>query len=235
MEIRGVTHLKAALYTLYYGYPIRTYIVSTKRSHVYTHHLCSIESSGRVILPLARDFSEFDISSLDNRIDKYIFPLIPTSNPYIRKKTADPLVKSLMMDRYSSDESVKTVMTYTGEKYYGGAGYILDSEFAPLTIFGIECIKESNWRIQNPVCVINPVVFQREDMVSKYIVKKLIPYMSDFKLNPISDFYGIDGNMKLMITPEIDKFIISPSQPTGISMDRDLWECANEYKDEILL
>lgn len=240
MEVKGTTHLKIALHRIYntgqHHHNSFTFGVSP---NIYHHNLCTLKVSDRTIVPMAWEFSNFmsavEVSGINGEPleDKFIFPLVVTDIPNVIKRTADPIIGHLLSYGTTQRQTIKTASTPNGVKYHGGSGYIFDSEFTPLVIFGGEYIFTEKYRKRcNPVCVINPVVFQRDDLVSKYIVKKLIPYISDFKVSSFGSLSWESYDMKLIITPEIVKFMDSPSKPVN-NLDKALWDCAKEYLNEI--
>lgn len=241
MEVRGVTHLKDALLRMYiYTNGSQHTYNNTTNANSYGHSLCTISSiTGRIIIPAMVECAELK-EELDNAyhtapISKLVMPVVPSTASYVQvKRTADPLIGYLLGRTPHSKITVNTVKTATGERYYGRSGYILDKCFVPLVIFGSECKFNPNLVRYNPVCVINPEVFQRDDIVSKYIVKKVIPYLSDYTadVGPLCCRF-VDPHMKTIITPEITKFIESPVEPIG-NINAELWKCAKEYFEEIV-
>lgn len=241
MEVKGTQHLRDALFQMYRCSAHRTFTGAiTDKTNFYHHNLCTIRIAGRTIIPLAWDYMKLgteiarESSPIEGPIsDKLVFPLVPYGGPFVKKRTADPLIGYLLKDVVVRGSTIKAVETSTGEKYYGGSGFILDKEYTPLVIFGAEFIfTEYKGTMESPVCIINPIVFQREDIVSKYIVKKLIPCISDYNVGSVSVSWQND-KMKLMITPDISKFVEKPARPTAW-MDKKLWDCARENLNEIL-
>lgn len=236
MEVRGTTHLRNALSRMY-----NTFTPHTERykdefhTHVYGHWLQSIELCGKTIIPIAKDFKKYNgalDANCNTEAKTLVFPLIPKAYPYISKRTADPLVGYLLTERCHPDETMKTVTNSDDEKYYGGSGFILDSDMVPLVIFGIEYDFNAPHKTKSPICIINPVVFQRDDIVSKYIVKKMIPMMSDYRASGYYCNYE-DNRIKLLITPMIEEFVLEVAKPNG-HIDYALWECATNNLEEIL-
>lgn len=247
MEVKGTTHLREALKNIYLrsgNYFITGPYLGGNNQHIYSNTLCSANIAGRTILPMMLESSEFldsvdYVVNSDHRsgpVDRIVYPIIFLRNviPTVVKKTADPLVGFLLgnrsRDRNSTIRSVRTKIS-GGDYYYGGSGYILDKDLTPLMILGVEYKIEGNtWKRENPVCVINPLVFQREDIVSKYIVKKVIPLLSDYDVEESLLTYT-NKKMKVIISDEISRFMKSPVSPAHTT-DKDLWDCIKENIEE---
>lgn len=248
MEIKGTTHFRQALEQMYLSRYPNSVSRDYNYSHIYGQNLVTLKIDGKWIIPVAKDFKELLlIADLDRNsqledfnFERYVIPLIPENN-YIRsngvsKRTADPLIKFLLTPNGMPFESVRTVRTPTGLVYYGGSGFILDNQFNPLVIFAIEYDYPEGKAVKlNPICIINPEVFKKEDIVSKYIVKKMIPLLSDYDARLSWDYEDRykDVKMKMVITHEISKFIERPAKPVGF-LDNELWKCAENNIIEML-
>lgn len=249
MEVKGVTHLKNVLDRTYnyINFRSRTMPETHNSSNVFRHFICSTTISGTPVIPKIWQFNEWSMGvnnafyNEDSLKDKFVFPIISCNNSeLVPKRTADPIIGYLMGDTpCNRNSTTKGVKTPNGFVYYGCGGFLLDSDFNPLLILGGEytCVQHHPEhyirRILNPVCIINPVVFSKEDVISKYIVKKVIPFLSDYKVAEYtSDIYR-DKRMKVIISPEISKFVKSPAKP-NTDFEEELWKIAEENIDEIL-
>lgn len=239
MEVKGTTHLKNAL-NFIYNYHDSSYNSYNNflRTHIYGHNLVTVKVDNRLIVPMAIDFYRciHDVTSyIKAGYEKHVFPLVPVRNmpcwACTVKRTADPLIGFLLMGRMSSQESLRTAKTHSGEAYYGSGGCILDKDYTPLIVFAME-IGYSDGKVimLSPVCIINPLVFQRDDLMSKYIVKKVIPLLSDYTTG---NQRFKDSRIKVVISHEISKFIETPARPVG-SIDKELWKCAEANVNEML-
>lgn len=130
-------------------------------------------------------------------------------------KTSDSVIKHLF--KYSGNNyntSFKCVDTGKGYKYYGGKGIILDGDCRPLMICGYESkITNNNIVDSKRVCLISPDVYIREDMVSKCIVRKIIPYYS-----------ACNAEIKIIISHSINEFIRVPASPNSNNVDEELYD-----------
>lgn len=239
MDIKGITHLKRVIYRIYQTRYPNTPMDTRNISHVYGHYLSTVKASDKFIIPMAYYYPGFNFGVNDlaeGTFEKLVFPIVPGERQYT-KRTADPLIGYLLYTRVLNMGTVLKCSITNGQTYYGGEGFILDSDYNPLVIFGAVCSGELSVLVRHsPISVINPVVFSRDDAVSKYIVKKLIPFMSDFDiLGSFGTNYDEwkDTKMKTLITDEISKFVVSPSRPSG-DYTKELWDIAEDSLPEIL-
>lgn len=136
------------------------------------------------------------------------------------KKTSDSVINSLFNRVYARGFSY--IDTTKGYGYYGSNGIILDDRYHPLLICGYETeITSDSYNYIQPVCLVSPEVFGREDMISKCIVKKIIPYYS--KAEVYSGARTSNGRVKIIISSEINRFIHNVVPPMGTDVDDDMY------------
>lgn len=95
------------------------------------------------------------------------------------KRTADSIIQSI--NRCPVRARLCNIKTSKGLDYYGGQGLIFDENWAPLMICGfiIDISKEGRTiLIKHPICYVSPSVFENNDLLSKAIIKKIIPFIS---------------------------------------------------------
>ena len=95
------------------------------------------------------------------------------------KRTADSIIQSI--NRCPVNARLCNIKTSKGLDYYGGQGLIFDENWAPLMICGfiIDIGKEGRTIfIKHPICYVSPSVFENNDLLSKAIIKKIIPFIS---------------------------------------------------------
>lgn len=142
------------------------------------------------------------------------------------RKTADSIIQSI--NRCSRGRRLAHIKTCKGLDYYGGQGLIFDELWNPFMVCGfiinVDGINRT-MSVVRPVCYVSPTVFVNGDILSKAIIKKVIPYIS---LHGISAPYGVSvlsntnelRNVSVTIAP-INGFIISPTKPGTIkSLDK---------------
>ena len=123
--------------------------------------------------------------------------------------------------------------------YYGGKGIILDGNFNPLLLCTLlaRIVKEEGGDVltyYRPVCHINPKVFIESDkLVNKGIIKKLIPYYSNYdtcfprgiRRNTNND---PESEKVKVIIDDFSHLFIEPVKPTPSS-------CSNESLNQCLV
>lgn len=95
------------------------------------------------------------------------------------KRTADSIIQSI--NKCPAKARLRNIKTSKGLDYYGGQGLIFDENWAPLMICGsiIDIDKEDRRiSIKHPICYVSPSVFENNDLLSKAIIKKIIPFIS---------------------------------------------------------
>lgn len=146
------------------------------------------------------------------------------------RKTADSIIQSI--NRCSRSRRLAHIRTCKGLDYYGGQGLIFDELWKPLMVCGfiinVDGINKT-MSIVRPVCYVSPTVFVNGDILSKAIIKKVIPYISLHGISvPYRDRILFNTNefrnVTVTITP-IKGFIVSPTKPGTIeNLDDSIWE-----------
>ncbi len=144
------------------------------------------------------------------------------------RKTADSIIQSI--NRCSRGRRLTHIKTCKGLDYYGGQGLIFDELWNPFMVCGfiinVDGINKTISAVR-PVCYVSPTVFVNGDILSKAIIKKVIPYISlhgisapyrgRIPFNNTNEF----RNVPVTIAP-IKGFIVSPTKPGTIkSLDRE--------------
>lgn len=150
------------------------------------------------------------------------------------KRTADAIIQSI--NRCSSDLRLSNVKTAKGLDYYGGNGLIFDEHWNPLMLCGfiIELDRsQRNILVKNPICYVAPEVFTNNDLLSKAIIKKIIPFLSIYGVNT-PHVFGFESNIILnslrfnhvpVTIRDIDSYFKSPHVPVDIeNLDSSIWE-----------
>ena len=156
------------------------------------------------------------------------------------RKTADSIIQSI--NRCSRNRRLAHIKTCKGLDYYGGQGIIFDELWNTLMVCGfIINVNGINKTISivRPVCYVSPTIFVNGDILSKAIIKKVIPYISLHGISvPYRDRIPSNTNefrnVTVTITP-IKGFIVSPTKPGTIksldkkpdtieNLDDSIWE-----------
>lgn len=144
------------------------------------------------------------------------------------RKTADSIIQSI--NRCSRGRRLAHIKTCKGLDYYGGQGLIFDELWNPFMVCGfiinVDGINRT-MSVVRPVCYVSPTVFVNGDILSKAIIKKVIPYISLHGISaPYRGRIPFDNtnefrNVSVTIAP-IKGFIVSPTKPGTIkSLDRE--------------
>lgn len=154
------------------------------------------------------------------------------------KRTADSIIQAI--NRCPSSSRLANIKTSKGLDYYGGQGLIFDEHWNPLMLCGfIINIDRINKHIivVRPVCYVSPIVFELNDILSKAIVKKVIPYVSMYGVSVpsilrSSSYLTFDStrfrNVPVTIK-SINDYFISPASPTVIEgLDDSIWDFLSE-------
>lgn len=147
------------------------------------------------------------------------------------RKTADSIIQSI--NRCSRNRRLAHIKTCKGLDYYGGQGLIFDELWNPFMVCGfiinVDGINKT-MSVVRPVCYVSPTVFVNGDILSKAIIKKVIPYISLHGISvPYRDRFPFNNtnefkNVTVTITP-IKGFIVSPTKPGTIeNLDDSIWE-----------
>lgn len=160
------------------------------------------------------------------------------------RRTADSIIQSI--NRCPSNLRLTNIKTSKGLDYYGGQGLIFDEHWTPLMLCGfIINIDRINRHITivRPVCYISPVVLGSNDILSKAIVKKVIPYVSMQGVSVPSVFRGSsyltfssDRFRNVPVTIEfINDYFTSPAKPNIIDgLDDHIWNFLLENVSDLV-
>lgn len=224
---------------------------------VFNNHVYNISSSGEISLTVPIENDKLVIPIIAN---SSITQLIYNSNTHINnniicnlskvqsqfiKKTADTIIHTLF-GVYDSTCNLYCVDSTKGYKYYGSQGLILDDNYSPLLIMG-HMAKITNriydydtqytpYIYLNPICLVSPRVFNNEDIVSKTISKKVIPYVSSVNFQPFRDrgsIKCINNRCKVIISSEIDDYIHKVVPPMDINANDSIYNLLESAKEEI--
>lgn len=159
------------------------------------------------------------------------------------KSTADSIISTFIDD---IDDRLCKVTTSKGNSFYGSRGLILDQNWKPLILCGYN-MKLSNIAKQsstldeifesiNPIVYISPYVFTNTDIISKAILKKIIPFFFDNYINNPGIIRDITNeSTHFGVTVEVrnlNNYFNSPIAPTKLSDDL-IWSLLDLYKDKI--
>ena len=111
---------------------------------------------------------------INDNINTYIYPWVYQETIKLKFKTANTIINNIL-----SRPNIVKVTSVSNETYYGCNGLIMDNTFNPMLMC---CYKahydntDNKIYLDYPICYINKNIFGYDDLVSKAIIKKSIPY-----------------------------------------------------------
>lgn len=156
------------------------------------------------------------------------------------KKTGEAIFKAI--NGCSISNRLTKVCNPTGLGYYGGNGLIFDKQWDPLMVCGyiVNIDKEhKKYCINSAKCYVSPEVFTNNDVLSKFIIKKVIPYITTYGIcTPLKDTWASCANfssVETVICKSLYKFFLSPTIPnyTELDVDEDIWKFLEANKEEV--
>lgn len=159
------------------------------------------------------------------------------------KRTADSIIQSI--NNCESNLRLTNIETSKGLNYYGGQGLIFNEHWVPFMLCGFIMNIDSTSRtihIIKPVCYISPVVFESNDLLSKAIIKKVIPYLSIHGISVPTIFrtynvlYNYNSFWHVPISIKyINDYFICPVKPTIIeNLDDSIWSFLRENVNDLV-
>lgn len=173
---------------------------------------------------------------------RVVYPLYAMAKDY--KKTTDSIIRTI--NKCPSSLRLVNIVTSKGLDYYGGNGVILDSHWNPFLLCGfIGEIDRLNRmvNIQHPVCYVAPEVFSGKDILSRAIVKKIIPSLPTMNINVPrcirNSSYVMYNPLQFRGVPvtiqKLSTFFTHPCSPLSYDrMDEELWETLDRNINDIL-
>ena len=201
------------------------------RNNVYEKAIIvNIVAKGVSFIPTTMFLKIFNNSHrlFDNKDVSVICPLTIYSRE--EKKAPDTIIRRM----FSIDDTEGLIKVTTGKglDYIGGTGIIFDQHWNPLMMTGIE-ISETQSEVDRswvcPILYVSPDVFEREDCVSRAIVRKLIPWYA--KNFVYSSLWGATtSSLRETVRIKVEDFshmFISPIAPRG-NFNKEIHELCHE-------
>lgn len=147
---------------------------------------------------------------------------LPVSTCTVIKKTSDSILSYLF-----GHSSLVCIDTQKGYKYYGMNGIILDESYRPLMIIGHKYNLDT--LIPSPVCFVSSKVYAKDDVLSKHIVKKIIPFCA------VRNTASTTFTSKIeVIIGDLDKFIYTPPEPVSLDVTDTAYIIMRTNLEEII-
>ena len=155
-------------------------------------------------------------------------------------RSSNPLLKKFLYDGYGESNLIRK--KGSGTIYLGGEGMILYNDFTPLVMMTMEITKTplGRYTATRQIVRINPVIYNRDDILAKHIRTKFITGVLNMKLSPrelemsgwltrkfrLLNPYGIltnisvDYDFKVIIEDFSDFFFIPKAPDVTFSSDK---------------
>ena len=169
----------------------------------------------------------------------------------VLKKSADTILYQLFAEKvFSGADKILRITTSKRYTYYGGPGIVLKEErgiISPLLLytFTVQGVHRTEYRtnrivVEGPKVIglnlrVAPSVFENSDIVSKCIIKKLIPAILeplDLERFPLAIFPKETTVTPKVIVEDLSNWVLQPVKPKMASFDHDLRQF---YADERII
>ena len=152
-------------------------------------------------------------------MDKVVY-VLSNGYDYDGRRTMHHKTVSTILRRFgmvnNNSMRVAHIVTTKGVHYFGGMGFIMDSNYNPLLICTAKVDFDSNGRIKfsNPKCNISYRVFDNSsELLEKTIIKQAIPYLSHHTV-PIPAGMHHDYSYVDIMIGDFDYMVVKPVRPT---------------------
>lgn len=177
---------------------------------------------------------------LQTEKNKEINPLVISMPLYttvsIRKSGTEQCLRT-MAEMNTTVSRLASVKTPKDTKYYGGGGIILNESYKPLMLCGYLVsvdFNKTSCEITQQACHVTPRVFTSNDMISKAIIKKCIPFIStNFMNNTITRRLNLPPSLPRIIIEDIDYYFKTPKEYNKDlnTINVDIWDFLNKNKN----
>ena len=194
----------------------------------------SFDYNNRTIVPymLADSFyKDIKYSSFPDTRKTLILSLYE-GEAVLRKRTADSIITALFKLPHCEGGKLTKIITHKNEIFYGNSGIILDSHKNILLMTAVEYDFDAQ-SFTKALLIINPIVFNKDNLVAKSIVGKVIPYFMTYRKEVLFSLAD-SGTMYLpveTVVRDLSKVLQYPKTP-NLNIDKELNDLlANSYED----
>jgi len=183
---------------------------------------------------------QFNRMHPDEASKEIYIPMFCMYDDPAESRSSNPLLKKFLYEGYG--EPNLTRKKGSGIIYLGGEGIILYNDFTPLVMMTMEITKDPSgkYTATRQIVRINPVIYNRDDILAKHIRTKFITGVLNMKLSPeeletsgwyarkyrLLNPYGIltntsvDYDFKVIIEDFSDFFFIPKAPDVTFSSDK---------------
>lgn len=188
-------------------------------NRMFPNQLIDTESSAKVgkvniRVPLEGDTIEIPCYAKMKCLDalaagsKIIYlPTIENHGGAMIASSSGPIIKKFLYDTSINSTCIRKVKLKNADiTYYGGPGLIFYGDYTPMLFmtFTIKKLSDGSYGIDKQNIYVSPMVFRKNDMLSKYIRSKLLP-----ALITVGDEYNPGIRSWRRVTPQIDHPILN--------------------------
>lgn len=165
------------------------------------------------------------------------------ANQELVARSGDSILSRFFNTSFST--RLMKIKTSKGEIYYGGRGIIFDGQMNPLIMFAlhgnIDGIDNDKKKIiySKSICFVNPVVFTEETLMNKFIIKKLIPVITNDPIYVSSrrfiEYSDTANSKAVVIVENFDQFFVTPELKNPVDYSNE--EANNtliDFENELL-
>ena len=167
----------------------------------------------------------YNIASLRERNADYVFG-IGNINRHCTAKTSTKIMEyAFGKDRLSSI----FIDTEKGYSYIAAYNILFTQDMYPLMMFMYKDEQFAEFNVRKPILMVSPRVYASTDLMSKYIVKTLIPNIHNIQIS------GYDSGIEVVVSHDIDSFIHKVSSPRNTNFNEALYNILESNIENIEL
>ena len=162
------------------------------------------------------------ISDNPNAVQELLIPMMALKKDINEVKTSNAIIKEFFYGLNPERNLLKKKAG--GVVYYGGEGIILYEDMTPLMMLTFEVHKEEfNYTPIRPIMRINPIVYNNDDILAKYVRTKIITNIYSkllaenttcyFNVTGVLSTNSIDFNSFRIIVEDFSNFFVTPKVP----------------------
>lgn len=159
---------------------------------------------------------------INDNINTYIYPWVYQETIKLKFKTANTIINNIL-----NRSNIIKVTSVSNETYYGCHGLITDNTFNPMLMC---CYKAHYNNVDNkiypdyPICYINKNIFGYDDLVSKAIIKKIIPFLCEFN---VDGKFCISNKPTIIINDKLNTIVRKTSN--DVFDNNKMWNKLNDH------
>lgn len=167
----------------------------------------------------------YNIPSLRERNADYVFGIGNINRSIIAKTSTKIMEHAFGKNRLSSI----FINTEKGYSYIAAYNILFTQDMNPLMMFMYKDEQFAEFNVRKPILMVSPRVYASTDLMSKYIVKTLIPNIHNIQIS------GYDSGIEVVVSHDIDSFIHKASSPIDADFNKALYNILESNIEDIEL